>query len=139
MDSVIISLMNHWPDASDELSLLCNEEHPGLKVIAENTTRPVKIIKHNRLSYRKFLTWAQKNSLINFIMLAPSISTLAKGMIPNIPDTGEDKNAFLVVASMVGTTIFSGLFILRTTLVKEANWTMKDLNTQRTDALFSGL
>lgn len=76
--------------------------------------------------------------LINFIMLAPSISTLAKGMIPNIPDTGEDKNAFLVVASMVGTTVFSGLFILRTTLVKEANWTMADLNTQRKDALFSG-
>jgi len=76
--------------------------------------------------------------LINFVMLAPSISVLAKGMIPNIPDTGEDKNAFLVVASMVGTTVFSGLFILRTTLVKEANWTMADLNTQLKDALFSG-
>jgi len=76
--------------------------------------------------------------LINFMMLAPSVEVLAKGMIPNIPDTGEDKNAFLVVASMVGTTIFSGLFILRTTLVKEANWTMVDLNTQRKDALFSG-
>jgi len=76
--------------------------------------------------------------LINFVMLAPSISVLAKGMIPNIPETGEDKNAFLVVASMVGTTIFSGLFILRTTLVKEANWTMADLQTQRKDAMFSG-
>ena len=76
--------------------------------------------------------------LINFIMLAPPIHILAKGMIPNIPDTGNEKNAFLVTASMVGTTIFSGLFILRTTLVKEANWTMADLNTQRKDALFSG-
>jgi manganese transport protein len=76
--------------------------------------------------------------LVNFIMLAPSISVLAEGMIPSIPDTGADKNAFLVVASMVGTTVFSGLFILRTTLVKEANWTMADLNTQRKDALFSG-
>ena len=76
--------------------------------------------------------------LVNFIMLAPSISVLAKGMIPNIPDTGTDKNAFLVTASMVGTTVFSGLFILRTTLVKEANWSMADLNTQRKDALFSG-
>lgn len=76
--------------------------------------------------------------LVNFVMLAPSISVLAKGMIPNIPDTGTDKNAFLVTASMVGTTVFSGLFILRTTLVKEANWSMADLNTQRKDALFSG-
>jgi len=76
--------------------------------------------------------------LINFIMLAPPMSVLAKGMIPNMPDTGEDKNAFLVTASMVGTTVFSGLFILRTTLVKEANWSMVDLTTQRKDALFSG-
>ena len=76
--------------------------------------------------------------LVNFIMLAPPISVLAKGMIPSIPDIGEDKNAFLVTASMVGTTVFSGLFILRTTLVKEAEWTMADLNTQRKDALFSG-
>jgi len=76
--------------------------------------------------------------LINFIMLAPPLHVLAKGMIPNLPDTGEDKNAFLVVASMVGTTVFSGLFILRTTLVKEANWTMADLKTQRKDAFFSG-
>ncbi len=74
--------------------------------------------------------------LINFIMLAPPINVLAKGMIPNIPDTGEDKNAFLVTASMVGTTVFSGLFTLRTTLVKEANWTIEDLNTQRKDAFF---
>ncbi|GAB5555318.1 MAG: Nramp family divalent metal transporter [Saprospiraceae bacterium] len=76
--------------------------------------------------------------LINFILLAPPIQVLAKGMIPNIPDTGANKNAFLVTASMVGTTVFSGLFILRTTLVKEMNWTMADLKTQRKDALFSG-
>lgn len=76
--------------------------------------------------------------LINFIMLAPPTNVLAKGLIPNMPDTGDDKNAFLVAASMVGTTVFSGLFILRTTLVKEAKWTMSDLSTQRKDALFSG-
>lgn len=77
--------------------------------------------------------------LINFITLAPSIEVLAKGMIPNIPDTGDDQNAFLVTASMVGTTVFSGLFILRTTLVKEMNWTMADYRAQRKDAIFSGV
>jgi len=76
--------------------------------------------------------------LINFVMLAPPAVELAKGMIPSIPDVGDDKNTFLVTASMVGTTVFSGLFILRTTLVKEANWTIDDLKTQRKDALFSG-
>lgn len=39
---------------------------------------------------------------------------------------------------MVGTTVFSGLFILRTTLVKGAGWTLKDLKKQKRDALFSG-
>lgn len=76
--------------------------------------------------------------LINFIMLAPPALDIAEGMIPSMPELGDDKAAFLVAASMVGTTVFSGLFILRTTLVKEANWTMDDLKLQQRDALFSG-
>jgi Mn2+/Fe2+ NRAMP family transporter len=38
---------------------------------------------------------------------------------------------------MVGTTVFSGLFIIRTTLVKEAGWTMEDRRTQNRDAMLS--
>lgn len=75
--------------------------------------------------------------LVNFIILMPPAIEILKGMVPNVPDTGTDKNAFLVIASMVGTTVFSGLFILRTILVKEAGWTMADLKTQNRDALFS--
>jgi len=75
--------------------------------------------------------------LINFIILMPPAMEILKGMVPNVPDTGADKNAFLVIASMVGTTVFSGLFILRTILVKEAGWTMADIKTQNRDALFS--
>ncbi|MDF9798059.1 manganese transport protein [Catalinimonas alkaloidigena] len=76
--------------------------------------------------------------LMNFFLLRPPLVEIASGMIPKIPDTGPDESAFLVIASMVGTTVFSGLFILRTTLVKEAGWTMAELKTQRKDALFSG-
>jgi Mn2+/Fe2+ NRAMP family transporter len=75
--------------------------------------------------------------LINFIILMPPAMEIIKGMVPNVPDIDADKNAFLVIASMVGTTVFSGLFILRTILVKEAGWTMADLNAQNRDALFS--
>ena len=75
--------------------------------------------------------------LVNFIILMPPAIDILQGMVPNIPDTGSDKNAFLIIASMVGTTVFSGLFILRTILVKEAGWTMADLKTQNRDALFS--
>ena len=38
---------------------------------------------------------------------------------------------------MVGTTVFSGLFIIRTTLVKEAGWTVSDTRQQRIDAAVS--
>lgn len=75
--------------------------------------------------------------LINFFILMPPALQILEGMVPNVPDTGADKNSFLVIASMVGTTVFSGLFILRTILVKEAGWTMADLKTQNRDALFS--
>ncbi|MCK4921856.1 MAG: divalent metal cation transporter, partial [Bacteroidales bacterium] len=76
--------------------------------------------------------------LINFLILTPPLIEIAKGMIPRVPNTGPNESAFLVMASMVGTTVFSGLFILRTTLVKEAGWTLADLKTQKRDALFSG-
>lgn len=75
--------------------------------------------------------------IINFFILIPPFHYIIKGLVPSIPSTGTGKTAFLVIASMVGTTVFSGLFIIRTTLVKEAGWTMKDLKAQRNDALFS--
>lgn len=76
--------------------------------------------------------------IINFFILMPRASEIIRGIVPNIPNTGSNESAFLVIASMVGTTVFSGLFILRTTLVKEAGWTIKDLKAQKRDALFSG-
>ena len=76
--------------------------------------------------------------LINFFILTPPLVEIARGIIPRIPETGSNDTAFLVIASMVGTTVFSGLFIIRTTLVKEAGWTFTDLKIQRRDALFSG-
>jgi manganese transport protein len=75
--------------------------------------------------------------LINFFILIPPPKEILNGLIPTIPAISSGNTAFLVVSSIVGTTIFSGLFILRTTLVKEAGWTMKDLKIQRNDALFS--
>ena len=75
--------------------------------------------------------------LINFFILMPPPMEIIKGLIPKVPETASGESSFLVIASMVGTTVFSGLFILRTTLVHEAGWTFKDLKAQRKDALFS--
>jgi len=77
--------------------------------------------------------------VLNFFIMMPPAAEILKGMIPNLPDVSADagKGPFLVIASMVGTTVFAGLFIIRTTLVKEAGWTIADLKKQRNDAIFS--
>lgn len=74
----------------------------------------------------------------NFFLLMPSPVDIGLGLIPNIPDASvSDKDPLLVIAAMIGTTVFSGLFIIRTTLVKEAGWTLNDYKKQRYDAAFS--
>jgi len=77
--------------------------------------------------------------LVNFFIMMPPPIDIAKGLIPSIPQVASEPGGgpLLVIASMVGTTVFSGLFIIRTTLVKEAGWTLKDEKTQRNDALVS--
>lgn len=75
--------------------------------------------------------------LINFFILMPPPIEILSGLIPNIPYVSGEQGPFLVIASLIGTTVFSGLFIIRTTLVKEAGWTIKDAKTQRRDAIVS--
>ncbi len=77
--------------------------------------------------------------LLNFFIMMPPPIEIIKGMVPNLPQVTADqgRGPFLIIASMVGTTVFSGLFIIRTTLVKEAGWTINDLKKQRNDAIVS--
>lgn len=77
--------------------------------------------------------------LLNFFIMMPPPIDILKGMIPSIPQVSEGQGSgpLLVIASLVGTTVFSGLFIIRTTLVKEAGWTIHDIKKQRNDAIFS--
>ena len=74
--------------------------------------------------------------LLNFFILMPPPVDIIKGLVPNIPQSapGDSRSPLILIASMVGTTLFSGLFIIRTTLVKEAGWTLKDDQQQRRDA-----
>jgi len=73
----------------------------------------------------------------NFFILMPPPVEIAYGLLPNLPKVPADdgRGPFLIIASMVGTTVFSGLFILRTTQVKEAGWTLADSKQQRNDAI----
>ena len=75
--------------------------------------------------------------ILNFFILMPPPVEIMKGLLPSLQDVplDEGRGPFLVIASMVGTTVFSGLFIIRTTLVKEAGWTIADSKKQRNDAI----
>ena len=77
--------------------------------------------------------------LLNFFILMPPPGDMLKGLIPSIPKVKPeaDVGPFLALAALVGTTVYSGLFIIRTTLVKEAGWTLADEKTQRNDAVVS--
>ena len=77
--------------------------------------------------------------ILNFFIMMPPPIDIIMGLVPNLPEVSVDqgKGPFLVIASMVGTTVFSGLFIIRTTLVKEAGWTVRDIKKQRNDAIVS--
>lgn len=79
--------------------------------------------------------------IANFFMLMPPFQSLLSGMVPRMPEPipGTGDKPYLVVASMVGTTVFSGLFIVRTILVREAGWQLKDLIVQRRDAIVSAV
>ena len=82
--------------------------------------------------------------VINFFIMMPPPMDMLKGLVPSVPDIsasqggqGTGKSPPLLIASMVGTTLFSGLFIIRTTLIKEAGWTLADEAHQRRDAFFA--
>lgn len=76
--------------------------------------------------------------IMNNFIAFPPVKEVVRGMLPTKPVNTAD-NAFLVTASMVGTTIFSGIFIIRTSLVKEAGWTIKDLKLEKRDAFISAM
>jgi manganese transport protein len=76
--------------------------------------------------------------LLNFFIMMPPPMDIIKGLVPGIPSSlSADDKPFLIIASLVGTTVFSGLFIIRTTLVKEAGWDITYAKQQRRDAMVS--
>ncbi len=47
LDSFLVTLVEAWPAAADELVLICNQDHPGLDVIRRRVSRPLTIIGHD--------------------------------------------------------------------------------------------
>lgn len=76
---------------------------------------------------------------LNFFIMPPPLVDILNGLIPNIPKSAANAstNVYLVTAGMVGTTVSSMIFIVRTTSVKEAGWGIGDIKIQNRDAIIS--
>ncbi len=72
--------------------------------------------------------------IVVFFMVKPDFQAILSGLIPSIPDK---PGAYGLVAAMAGTTCSAAVFIVRSTVVSEKGWTLKDLKAEKKDALVS--
>ncbi|MCK0147154.1 Nramp family divalent metal transporter [Arenibacter sp. F26102] len=72
--------------------------------------------------------------LVVFFMVKPSFSTLISGIVPSIPDT---PGSLGLIAAITGTTCSAAVFIMRSTVVAEKGWGIKNLKEEKKDAAVS--
>ena len=72
--------------------------------------------------------------IVVFVMVRPSISIIAEGIVPRIPDV---PGAFGLVAAIAGTTCSAAVFIMRSTVVAEKGWGIGHLKSEKKDAFVS--
>lgn len=72
--------------------------------------------------------------IIVFFMVKPDFVSLAEGIIPSIPNT---PGALGLIAAITGTTCSAAVFIMRSTVVAEKGWGIKDLKTEKRDSFVS--
>jgi len=81
-----------------------------------------------------FVIFMGLSFIVVFFMIRPNISVIAEGLIPGVPKV---PGAFGLVAAIAGTTCSAAVFIMRSTVVAEKGWGIKDLKTEKRDAFVS--
>ncbi|MEQ8835363.1 MAG: divalent metal cation transporter, partial [Lacipirellulaceae bacterium] len=101
----------------------------------------VALLRNNVRSFEKLLAALAGIMgvcfLLNAALTLPALKEIAGGLVPSVPKTGsgeDSSSGFLVVASMVGTTVAPIVLFFRSILVGEAEWTTSDLRQQNRDA-----
>ncbi len=74
--------------------------------------------------------------LMTMFMVPPEPIDIVKGMIPSIP---EKANSAILVAAIVGTTFTAPTFVVRSILMKEKNWDLKQVKHAKKDAAIGAL
>lgn len=79
--------------------------------------------------------------IANLFQVFPSPEAIIHGLIPSIPQdvATSDNSAFLIMSGMVGTTVSSVAFIIRSITIKEAQWDYSYYREQKKDALLSSI
>lgn len=72
--------------------------------------------------------------IVVFFMVKPDYSTIARGLIPGIPDT---PGALGLIAAIAGTTCSAAVFIMRSTVVAEKGWSIDNLKEEKRDSAVS--
>jgi Mn2+/Fe2+ NRAMP family transporter len=72
--------------------------------------------------------------ILVLFLVKPSFAAIIRGLVPSIPN---EPGAFALVAAMAGTTCSAAVFIVRSTVVAEKGWTIKNLGTEKRDAFVS--
>lgn len=72
--------------------------------------------------------------VVVFILVKPDMGAITQGLVPRIPD---QPGAYGLVAAIAGTTCSAAVFIMRSTVVAEKDWTVKDVKTEKRDSLVS--
>ncbi|SHF64846.1 Mn2+ and Fe2+ transporters of the NRAMP family [Mariniphaga anaerophila] len=81
-----------------------------------------------------FVIFMGLSFIVVFFMVSPNFSVIAKGLVPGIPDT---PGAMGLVAAIAGTTCSAAVFIMRSTVVAEKGWGIKNLKDEKKDAFVS--
>ena len=72
--------------------------------------------------------------IVVFVLVRPSLSALAEGIVPGIPDT---PGALGLIAAITGTTCSAAVFVMRSIVVSEKGWGINDLKAEKRDAFVS--
>jgi Mn2+/Fe2+ NRAMP family transporter len=72
--------------------------------------------------------------IVVFVLLKPDFNTIISGMTPSIPD---EPGVLRLIAAIAGTTCSAAVFIIRSTVVAEKGWTIKDLKHEKKDSMVS--
>jgi manganese transport protein len=69
-----------------------------------------------------------------FAMLKPDLKEIFSGLVPRIP---HQDGSLGLIAAMAGTTCSAALFVVRSIVVSEKGWGIKDLKNEKRDAFVS--